>query len=235
MAKTRKLRIRGKITRSLRRQRGGAQTTAGKPKPTVEGVNLDDTSRMFRARTRAILADPTIMEITPAEYNWLPPIEKNKWKKIENRVLNNSYPLRREGYRGYDTIKYIRRIPEDDIRNLELSLEWKIYNNPNIRLSVSEYSRLTPEQKALGWIKEEVEVGMPGRGETEIQYRLRTLRDNHIDKYGPRGPLSDSDYHKLTPRQIAAGGWERKILIDRRGDETIHYVRTKPIPPLVPR
>jgi len=113
-----------------------------------------------KRRANEIRNNPNI-EITDYELKNLPLEEQKNWKYS-----------RSEGPERNLTIYYKRK-------KIENSLNWKATHLKNIRLTQSEYDKLNPETKALGWVKISVKTGMQ---EYENQYRRRVPKDDILDK-----------------------------------------------------
>ena len=120
-----------------------------------------------RRRMEEITTNPLVV-LSEEEYDNLTP---------QQRQLGLGWVETTEGNQlaGYDT--FYRRRTEQDIQSaLERTVEWRIQNNQNIRLTPSEYNNLTPQQRqlGLGWVETTEGNQLAGY---DTFYRRRTAQD----------------------------------------------------------
>jgi hypothetical protein len=92
-----------------------------------------------------------------------------------------------------------RRTAANSVAEREGTLEWKVDNKPDIMLSVAEHSQLLPRQRALGWVKEQVQSGYQ---ETTTKYRRRVAKNDTRDSISEK---------KLRQKQILESGQQKRL------------------------
>ena len=90
------------------------------------------------------------IKLTHAEYSSLTPAQ---------RALGWTAEQVQDGYQTY-SYKWRRRTANNERRERENSLNWRITHEPSIQLTREQYRSLTAEQKALGWKRISVQSGM---------------------------------------------------------------------------
>jgi DNA repair ATPase RecN len=104
--------------------------------------NINAQDERLRRRMEEITSNPAVV-LSEEEYATLTPQQKGLgW------VSEWSGP-------SYAAQKVWRRQRQQDRQSaLELTIEWRLQNVPNIKLSEQEYARLTPQQRELGWVSD---------------------------------------------------------------------------------
>ena len=110
-------------------------------------------------RAIEIESNPNI-EITEYELKELPRNKQKNWKYS-----------RSTGPQWNQTSYYKKK-------KIENSLNWKAIHQNKIHLYPSDYNKLKPETKALGWVKIRVQTGMQ---EYSDMYRRRVTQDDELD------------------------------------------------------
>jgi hypothetical protein len=96
------------------------------------------------------------IQLTGAEYVGLTPAQRALgWTKISVQTGMQEY-----------TDMWRRRTANNTRRERENSLNWRVAHNPAIQLTREEYRSLTAEQKALGWKRISVQMGL-----TDFEHR----------------------------------------------------------------
>jgi hypothetical protein len=173
--------------RRTRRRRGGGQGTS---------------------RLRTNVSAPVYVDKNDLSAN----LSENEYKRLTSAQKAFGWVEYREPIDRFETeTRYRRRTPENDRRDLEATLNWRVAHNPDIQLTESEYGALTPEQKALGWIKFSERV----QWEDETRYRRRTAENDRrnlestlewrLEHKPEEVALTESEYKALTPAQKALG------------------------------
>ena len=96
------------------------------------------------------------IQLTGAEYVALTPAQRALgWTKISVQTGRQEY-----------TDMWRRRTANNTRHERENSLNWRVAHNPAIQLTREEYRSLTAEQKALGWKRISVQMGL-----TDFEHR----------------------------------------------------------------
>jgi hypothetical protein len=202
-------------------------------KVTKATGNIRKTFARARENRRRAEIARRIAEITSNEYEGT--ITKEEFDRLERgqqagwkRVPTGPYP-------GNNSIMYQRKTPENERRERESTVEWQIEHNPRVELSENQYHRLTPAQKALGWVKLSREMGMGGYGGTETYYRRRTAeneRREREERYReslegrialPYGQITHAEYATLSNSEKPK--WHKKEFQIERGVFINPYVK----------
>jgi hypothetical protein len=131
---------------------------------------------------------PADKTFTDAEYRRMSPRVQALLKKVSVQVGLQEFAM-----------LWRRRTAANSVAEREGTLEWKVDNNPNIMLYVAEYNQLSPRQRALGWVKTEVQSGYQ---ETTTMYRRRVAKNDTRDSIAEK---------KARQTQILAGGQQKRL------------------------
>ena len=102
--------------------------------PKHRSINNAEIKRA--ERVKAIETDPSII-INGREYGSLTREQQAKW------IYSHG-----DGSQWDHTDYYKKRTPNNNKRNLEKTLEWRITHDPTATITIKEYQSLTPEQQA---------------------------------------------------------------------------------------
>ena len=83
-------------------------------------------------------------------------------------------------------------------KKIENSINWKATHQNKIHLNPSDYNKLKPETKALGWVKIQIRNGIQGYSD---MYRRRFQEDNTLDTI-----LNEIEQKKLEMNTLSKRG-----------------------------
>jgi len=188
--------------------------------------NINNAEIKRAERVKAIETDPSII-INGREYGSLTREQQAKW------IYSHG-----DGSQWDHTDYYKKRTPNNNKRNLEKTLEWRITHDPTAIINGREYGSLTREQQAK-WIYSH---GDGPQWDHTDYYKKRTPNNNkrNLEKtlewritHDPTATITIKEYQSLTPEQQTK--FDYVNMIDQSSGKKIasnsYYKRKMPAAP----